>query len=81
MSYELVRERRFSPVLAGVMSFFVPGLGQLYKGQFLGAVLWFLFTGAGYLPAGVPGPHPPLLLCDERRVEQRHPGPHPRVLS
>jgi TM2 domain-containing membrane protein YozV len=55
MSYELVRERRYNPVLAGVMSFFVPGLGQLYKGQFLGAVLWFLLTGAGYYLLVFPG--------------------------
>ena len=55
MSYELVRERRFSPVLAGIMSFFIPGLGQLYKGQFLGAVLWFVLTGVGYFLLVFPG--------------------------
>ena len=55
MSYELVRERRFNPVLAGFMSFFIPGLGQLYKGQFLGAVLWFVLTGVGYFLLVFPG--------------------------
>ena len=27
-------ERRFNPIIAGVLSFVIPGLGQLYKGQF-----------------------------------------------
>ncbi|MDY7225944.1 hypothetical protein [Hyalangium rubrum] len=55
MSYEVVRARRFNPVIAGALSFFVPGLGQLYKGQFWGALLWFLFTGVGYALLVFPG--------------------------
>ncbi len=55
MRYELVRERRFNPILAGVLSFFIPGLGQLYKGMFLSAVLWFLFTSVGYFLLVFPG--------------------------
>ncbi|ADO75545.1 hypothetical protein [Stigmatella aurantiaca] len=55
MNYELVQERRFNPVVAGVLSFFMPGLGQLYKGQFWGALLWFIFTGIGYLALVFPG--------------------------
>ena len=31
-----------SPLLAVVFSFFIPGLGQLYTGQFLKAVLLFV---------------------------------------
>jgi len=31
-----------SPLLALVLSFFIPGLGQFYTGQFLKAVLLFL---------------------------------------
>ncbi len=51
----LVRERPFNPLIAGVLSFVVPGLGQLYKGQFWGALLWFLITGAGYAAFFFPG--------------------------
>ncbi|NMO16049.1 hypothetical protein HPC49_01550 [Pyxidicoccus fallax] len=44
----VIQERRFSAVIAGLLSFFFPGLGQLYKGQLFRAVLWFLMVGAGY---------------------------------
>jgi len=33
-----------SPILALIMSFFIPGLGQLYTGQFLKAVALFLLA-------------------------------------
>jgi TM2 domain-containing membrane protein YozV len=55
MSRAIVHERRFNPVIAGVLSFFFPGLGQLYKGQLLRAILWFVFTGVGYWFFIVPG--------------------------
>ena len=41
--------RHASPVLAAVLSFLVPGAGQLYTGNVATAVLWFLFVGAGYM--------------------------------
>jgi len=47
--------QRSSPGLAAVLSFFVPGLGQLYKGQILGGILWFLLVGLGYLALILPG--------------------------
>jgi len=40
--------RQASPALAGVLSLFVPGAGQLYAGRFLGALLWFVLVSAGY---------------------------------
>lgn len=40
--------RPASPVLAAVLSFLVPGAGQLYTGNVGTAILWFLFVGAGY---------------------------------
>jgi len=40
--------RPASPALAAVLSLFVPGAGQLYTGQFLGGLLWFLLVSAGY---------------------------------
>lgn len=44
----LVRTRAASPLLAGALSMFIPGAGQLYTGRFLAAVLWFMVVGAGY---------------------------------
>lgn len=48
-------ERRWSPALAAVLSLLLPGLGQLYKGQLLNAVAWFLLVGFGYLALVLPG--------------------------
>lgn len=39
---------RRSGVLAGLMSLFVPGLGQLYKGHLFWAAFWFLLTWPAY---------------------------------
>lgn len=33
-----------SPILALILSFFIPGLGQLYTGQFLKAIALFLLA-------------------------------------
>jgi TM2 domain-containing membrane protein YozV len=44
----LVPYRHASPVLAALLSVIVPGAGQLYSGNALSAVLWFLIVGAGY---------------------------------
>jgi len=37
-----------SPVLAGLLSVFVPGAGHLYAGRIGAAILWFLVVGLGY---------------------------------
>jgi hypothetical protein len=47
--------RRWSPGLAAVLSFFLPGLGQLYKGQIINAVVWFFFVALGYAALILPG--------------------------
>jgi hypothetical protein len=47
--------QRWSPGLAAVLSFFVPGLGQLYKGQLLNGIVWFFLVGMGYLALILPG--------------------------
>lgn len=44
-----------SPGVAAVLSFFVPGLGQLYKGQWFRAPLSFCFVGIGYFALVIPG--------------------------
>jgi TM2 domain-containing membrane protein YozV len=47
--------QRWSPGLAAVLSFFVPGLGQLYKGQILNGLVWFFLVGIGYVALILPG--------------------------
>ena len=47
--------QRWSPGLAAVLSFFVPGLGQLYKGQILNGIVWFFFVCMGYVALILPG--------------------------
>jgi TM2 domain-containing membrane protein YozV len=47
--------RRWSPGVAAILSLFVPGLGQLYKGQFFNAVVWFVVVAAGYVALVIPG--------------------------
>ncbi len=46
---------RRSGLLAGLMSLFVPGLGQLYKGFALWALFWFILVPIGYAALIVPG--------------------------
>ncbi len=41
--------RHASPLLAAVLSVWVPGAGHLYAGRFAAAVLWFLIVGMGYV--------------------------------
>lgn len=40
--------RRASPVGAALLSLIAPGAGQLYTGNMLSALLWFLLVTAGY---------------------------------
>jgi TM2 domain-containing membrane protein YozV len=40
--------RHVSPLVAAALSLFVPGAGQLYAGNVLSALLWFLLVTAGY---------------------------------
>ena len=40
---------RRDPVLAGVLSFVLPGTGQLYNGQILSGILWLLLTGVSWI--------------------------------
>jgi TM2 domain-containing membrane protein YozV len=47
--------QRWSPGLAALLSFFVPGLGQLYKGQILNGIVWFFMVGLGYVALILPG--------------------------
>lgn len=53
MSTEI--KQRPSAGIAAVLSFLIPGLGQLYQGKFLVALVWLVCTGIGYFLLIVPG--------------------------
>lgn len=40
------------PGLAAILSFFIPGMGQLYNGKWGRALLWFIFTPGLWLGTG-----------------------------
>jgi TM2 domain-containing membrane protein YozV len=37
------------PFIAGLLSFLIPGLGQIYNGQVLWGVVWLLLTGVSWI--------------------------------
>ena len=41
--------REASPLLAAILSIFVPGAGHLYAGRVVAALLWFLVVSLGYV--------------------------------
>jgi TM2 domain-containing membrane protein YozV len=49
------RFRRWSPGVAALLSFIIPGAGQMYKGAVGEGIMWFIFTIMGYLFFIVPG--------------------------
>ena len=49
------RSKRWHPVVAFLLSFLLPGLGQLYKGQAFNGFVWFVVTIIGYACLIVPG--------------------------
>ena len=40
------------PGLSAVLSFLIPGVGQLYNGTFLRALFWFIFTPGLWIGTG-----------------------------
>ena len=49
------RDPSFSPGVARVLSFFLPGLGHIYRGKLLSGFLWMIVTPLGYLCFILPG--------------------------
>ena len=43
------------PILAGVLSFLVPGLGQIYIGKTSRGIMWFIGFVLGYVCFIIPG--------------------------
>jgi hypothetical protein len=40
------------PFTAGILSFLIPGLGQLYNGRILAGILWLIFTPGLWIGSG-----------------------------
>lgn len=40
------------PMLAGILSFIVPGVGQIYNGQIIAGILWLIFTPGFWIGTG-----------------------------
>lgn len=51
----LYDDRAFSPIVAAFLSLIIPGLGQIYKGQLLNGIVWFIVVAIGYAALIVPG--------------------------
>jgi len=49
------RERRWSPGVAALLSFLIPGAGQIYKGHIIRGLLWMLVVVLGYMAFIIPG--------------------------
>jgi len=47
--------KRWSPVIAMLLSLLIPGLGQIYKGQPINGLIWFVLTAIGYVFFIIPG--------------------------
>jgi TM2 domain-containing membrane protein YozV len=47
--------RRWSPGVAALLSFLIPGLGQMYKGQVINGLVWFIVVAVGYAFLIIPG--------------------------
>ena len=48
-------DRTWNPGLAAVFSFFIPGLGQIYKEQIGRGIAFLIFTALGYAMMIIPG--------------------------
>lgn len=48
-------QRLWSPGVAALLSFFIPGLGQLYKGSIATGLIWLFVVPIGYVLLVVPG--------------------------
>lgn len=48
-------QRLWSPGVAGLLSFFIPGLGQMYKGSVGAGIVWFFAVPIGYVLFVLPG--------------------------
>ncbi|MBI3463002.1 MAG: hypothetical protein HY000_08070 [Planctomycetes bacterium] len=50
-----VPRKRWNRLVAMLLSLVIPGLGQLYKGQVINAVVWLVVVVIGYVAFIIPG--------------------------
>lgn len=50
-----LRPRKWNPGVAACLSFVIPGLGQIYKGQIVNGLCWFVVVLVGYAFFVLPG--------------------------
>lgn len=55
LSASVTPDREWSPRLAAGLNLVIPGAGQIYKGQIVLGLLWFVLVVAGYMMLVVPG--------------------------
>jgi hypothetical protein len=48
-------QRKWSPGVAAVLSFFIPGVGQMYKGNVGAGFGWLILVAVGYVLFIIPG--------------------------
>lgn len=51
----VIRTPKWSVGAAVLLSFLIPGAGQMYKGNVLQGILWLIFTTIGYFLLLLPG--------------------------
>lgn len=49
------KNQLWSPGIAALLSFIIPGVGQIYKGNVISGLLWMFFTFIGYFMLLLPG--------------------------
>lgn len=52
---QVEKTANWSPGVAAILSFLLPGLGQMYKGQIFNGLGWFVLTAIGYVCFVIPG--------------------------
>ena len=53
--YPYPAQQAWSPSVAAILSLFIPGVGQMYKGRIGEGVMWLIFTPIGYVLFILPG--------------------------
>lgn len=55
MATNVAHGAQWSPMVAALLSFVIPGLGQFYKGQPINGLVWFVIVLGGYVAFIIPG--------------------------
>jgi TM2 domain-containing membrane protein YozV len=55
MQIPIPQQKAWNPGTAAVLSFVIPGTGQMYKGRILAGLVWLVGVGVGYVAFVVPG--------------------------